>query len=151
MSEEKWYEQADGDDGGVEEVSMPEDDVKEPPELAEMRRIQTQVMGLIAVHRQDWEKEHPGEIFDAVRPGTRGRSKLNEGERDRLRLEQLESKAAGKRWQERGPLGSDVSFWRGQARRSGAYGGKTRFSNRGGQNKEYFAQKAKRSEGHIDG
>ena len=152
--EDEWYG-ADCGDGSLE-ISVDEDEVaekakQERKELAEMRLIQTTVKGLIAKHRQNWESEHPGEIFEAVRPGTRGRSTLTEDERDRLRIEQLEAKAAGKRWQERGPLNSDVSFWRGQARRSGAYGGQKRFSNRGGKSKEYFHQKAMRSEGHIDG
>ena len=158
--EDEWYG-ADCGDGSLE-ISVDEDEVAkkakqerkepaEPAELAEMRRIQTHVIGLIANHRQNWENEHPGEIFEAVRPGTRGKSTLTEDERDRLRMEHLEAKAAGKRWQERGPLNSDVSFWRGQARRSGAYGGQKRFSNRGGKSKEYFHQKFMRSEGHIDG
>ena len=147
ISEDAWYEE----ENAAEEVPVAEDEEQEPPALAEMRRIQTQMMGALSSHKEQWQAAHPGEIFDAVRPLTRGRSKLSEDERQRLTIEQMESKFTGKRWQERGPLNSDVSYWRGQARRTGAYGGQTRFSNRGGQNKEHFRQKAMRSEGHIDG
>ena len=143
LSEERWDEAAGEDDM--------DEEVEEPPEVAEMRRIKTQVMGAISAHRELWEAQNPGQIFDAVRPGTRGRSELSEEEVRRLQIEELDSKLSGKRWQERGPLDSDTSFWRGQARRSGAYGGAKRFANRGGQRKEHFWQKWKRSEGHIDG
>ena len=122
-----------------------------PRALAEMKRIQKSVLGAISAHRQLWESENPGLPFDAVRPLTRGRGQLTEEERRRLDIEALESKMQGKRWQERGPLNADVQFWRGQARRTGAYGGQKRFSNRGGKSKDHFFEKWKRSEGHIDG
>ena len=153
LAEERWYADQDGDtddDAGPKEIPLREEK-EEPPQLAEMRRIQTQVMGAISSHRQLWEAEHPGQIFDAVRPLSRGRSQLSQEERRRLQLEQVEAKFKGKRWQERGPLDTDTPFWRGQARRSGAYGGQQRFANRGGKRKEYFAEKWQRSEGHIDG
>ena len=150
MSEDAWYDE----ENAAEEVPVAaEEDAaeEEPPELLAMRQLQEQMMGALSAHKEEWQAAHPGEIFEAVRPLTRGRSQLGEEERQRLRLEEMEAKLTGKRWQERGPLNSDVSFWRGQARRTGAYGGQKRFSNRGGANKEHFRQKVMRSEGHIDG
>ena len=161
QAENAWYAAAAEDDKGVAEddngvaeipVAEGYEEVKEEPqELKEMRRIQENVLGAISAHRELWESENPGQNFDAVRPLTRGRSRLNEEERRRLEIERLDSQLRGRRWQERGPRDGSVQFWRGQAFRKGEYGGQRRFSTRGGKNKEFFYQKWKRSEGHIDG
>ena len=126
----------------------------ESAQLAEMWAIHAKVASTMALHRATWQADHPGEIFDAVRPGTRGRSTdLDEDERQRLQLEALASRAEKKPWQDRGPLQEESApgFWRGQALRQGTQGGKRRYGNRGGSSKEYFAEKARRSEGHNDG
>lgn len=81
----------------------------------------------------------------AVRGATRGRSSnLSADELERLRMEQRAAEASGMSWQERGPAGSNrPSCWRGQSLRKGADGGQVRYANRGGRNKEYYAQMAR--------
>ena len=100
---------------------------------------------------RDAAGEHPW----AVRMHKRGRSDdLSPDELGRLRNEQSVAKTAGLSWEERGPAqayaecttgsssssssGPSVPNWRGQPWREGAYGGKQRFSKRGGQHKEYY-------------
>ena len=98
------------------------------------------------------EAEVEVEVSDhpwAVRKHAKGRSDdLSPEELSTLRAEAAQASADGIPWAERGPAqqqGSrssnpSVPNWRGQAWRPGAFGGKQRFSNRGGKNKEYFAR-----------
>ena len=133
-------------------VAETKEEVKEETqELKEMKRIEENVLGALSAHRELWESENPGQHFDVVRPLTKGRSRLTEEERRRLEIERIDSRLRGKRWQERGPRDAGVPYWRGQKFRTGEYGGQRRFSTRGGTSKEFFYQKWKRSEGHIDG
>ena len=83
------------------------------------------------------------EHYWAVRPSTQGRSfNLTEEELARLRNEQAMAQKGGLSWAERGPAraadGSGPSHWRGQAWREGSQ----RYSNGGGQRKEYYARLA---------
>ena len=43
-------------------------------QLRALRAVEQRVLGHIARHKEQWEGLHPGENFDAVRPGTLGRS-----------------------------------------------------------------------------
>ena len=80
-----------------------------------------------------------------VRPQSSGRSSnLTQKELKALRVEETLSRIAGKSWQERGPRGdNEVKYWRGQKWRPGSQGGASRFGNRGGRWKEYYASLAK--------
>ena len=83
-----------------------------------------------------------------VRPWHQGRcTDLDPLELLRLRHEEAAARAGGVPWQERGPYvepgkGGGV-FWRGQRHRPGLYGGKVRFANRGGKNKEKYQKLAR--------
>ena len=88
--------------------------------------------------------EHPW----AVRPTKRGRSTdLSEEELARLRAERELSDYHKVKWQHRGPPvvdESSPSCWRGQAYRVGVNGGQSRFANRGGKNREWYAEQARK-------
>ena len=63
-----------------------------------------------------------------------------------LRQEQELAQRSGVRWQDRGPPGPDLEgpeTWRGQRWREGSQ----RFSNRGGQHREYYAAKYGKGKG----
>ena len=60
-----------------------------------------------------------------------------------LQAERWAAETVGVKWQDRGPPGPDrggASEWRGQQWRAGTNGGKQRFANRGGANKEYYTE-----------
>ena len=86
-------------------------------------------------------KRHPW----AVAPSTRGRSSnLTADELEALRQEQRVAELCGMKWEERGPDGPDrPKHWRGQALRKGVDGGKVRYANRGGKNKELYQKLAR--------
>ena len=82
---------------------------------------------------------HPWEVASA----TRGRSTgLTLDERHMLKHEEWSARRDGIPWEERGPTAGEAAYWRGQGWRRGLEGGKQRYSNRGGKNKEYYAQAA---------
>ncbi len=63
-----------------------------------------------------------------------------------LKEEQALSALCGMEWQERGPLpqhDGPPGHWRGQAYRAGWNGGKPRYGNRGGRNKELYKELAR--------
>ena len=79
----------------------------------------------------------------AVRPLSHGRSTdLTPDERKRLNMEARVAKKAGIPWSERGPEpgqdGERPQFWRGQKFRTGKFGGKTGYKNRGGKWRKYY-------------
>ena len=64
-------------------------------------------------------------------------------------MEEEASRKAGVKWQDRGPRQDEAYYktgvpstpnWRGQAWRTGSYGGKERYAKRGGKNAEYYAR-----------
>ena len=80
-----------------------------------------------------------------VRPTAKKRSRdLHYMEVRRLRTEQGLAYHTGQRWDERGPVPNQATpFWRGQKLRQGACGGKVRYANRGGKNRELYAALAR--------
>ena len=77
----------------------------------------------------------------AIRPGKRGRSSdLSAEEVATLREEQQLAEDCGMTWAERGPAEGQVENWRGQAWRAGS----GRYANRGGKNREYYRDLARR-------
>ena len=77
----------------------------------------------------------------AIRPGKRGRSSdLSAEEVATLRQEQQLAEDCGMTWAERGPAEGQVANWRGQAWREGSQ----RYANRGGKNREYYRDLARR-------
>ena len=77
----------------------------------------------------------------AIRPGKRGRSSdLSAEEVATLREEQQLAEDCGMTWAERGPAEGQVENWRGQAWRAGSQ----RYANRGGKNREYYRDLARR-------
>ena len=77
----------------------------------------------------------------AIRPGKRGRSSdLSAEEVATLREEQQLAEDCGMTWAERGPAEGQVANWRGQAWRAGSQ----RYANRGGKNREYYRDLARR-------
>ena len=84
----------------------------------------------------------PGTVHPwAARPGKRGRSTdLTQEELGALRHEQQVAERCGMTWAERGPAEGQVSTWRGQAWRAN----KGRYANRGGINREYYKDLARR-------
>ena len=81
----------------------------------------------------------------SVRASHRGKSTdLSPEELNAVRAEQRSAEMCGMKWHERGPRGDGrPECWRGQTLRKGADGGKVRYANRGGKNKEYYAQLAR--------
>ena len=93
---------------------------------------------------EDCGSQHPW----AVRPNAKTRSfDLTEKELQRLKFEEEVAHNAKIPWQDRGPR-QDASYastgrpstpcWRGQAWRTGAYGGKERYAKRSGKNQAYY-------------
>ena len=86
----------------------------------------------------EWKYQRPTPTWSHGR----GRSwKLTTEQRKELRIEQVDAHIHDVPWQERGPRGADAPlFWRGQPKRSGAYGGKPRYAKRGGKHQGYYAR-----------
>ena len=105
----------------------------------------------------DDEQPVPGQMHPwAVAPCTRGRSVgLSAEEVETLRRERAAADYASLKWGDRGPPGPDRNgplHWRGQQWRQGSDGGTPRYSNRGGRNREWYAQQhGKRGRDENDG
>ena len=136
VDEASWYRKAGGD--GDEDEDRGEDGDEAGDEAGDVKDEDLHDEDTVEFLRQP----HPPWT---VRPNTRGRSSnLTEEEMARLRHERASAELADMSWEERGPDGPGrPEHWRGQKLRHGKEGGKVRYSNRGGEHREKYAELAR--------